>query len=161
MNRPAESQNQFLYKNLLVCTVVLVSLFLVAFRARATDDVTGPWIAPEDAKKVKNPVKVTPEAMAEATELFQDTCSLCHGPHGAGDGSLAKTLPQKPANFTDPKAMKDVTDGELFWKMSKGRGVMPAWEEQLSETQRWELVNYLRTLLPKSTPTPAEATKDQ
>jgi hypothetical protein len=36
--------------------------------------------------------------------------------------------------------MKDVTDGELFWKMSKGRGVMPAWEEQFSETQRWELV---------------------
>jgi mono/diheme cytochrome c family protein len=51
--------------------------------------------------------------------------------------------------------MKDVTDGELFWKMSKGRGVMPAWEDQFSETQRWELVNYLRTLLPKPVSAPA------
>ena len=91
----------------------------------------------------------------DAPAPFRDTCSLCHGPHGAGDGSLAKTLPQKPANFTDPKLMKDVTDGELFWKMSKGRGVMPAWEDQFSETQRWELVNYLRTLLPKPVSAPA------
>jgi mono/diheme cytochrome c family protein len=108
---------------------------------------------------VKNPVKVTPEGLAEASDLFRDTCSLCHGPKGAGDGSLAKTLPQKPANFTDPQLMKDVTDGELFWKMSKGRGVMPAWEEQFSETQRWELVNYLRTLMPKpASAAPATAT---
>lgn len=149
------------WKNILLCFLVLAALLPFSFRARATDDVTGPWVAPEDAKKVKNPVKVTPEGMAEATDLFGNTCSLCHGPKGAGDGSLAKTLPQKPANFTDPKLMKDVTDGELFWKMSKGRGVMPAWEEQFSETQRWELVNYLRTLMPKSTPAPAPATKDQ
>jgi mono/diheme cytochrome c family protein len=136
-------------------SLALVLLFSLAIPASATDDVTGPWIAPDDAKRVQNPVKVTPEGMAEATEIFRDTCSLCHGPHGAGDGSLAKTLPQKPANFTDPKLMKDVTDGELFWKMSKGRGVMPAWEDQFSETQLWELVNYLRTLLPKPASAPA------
>lgn len=160
MIRRNEIVTRLSHRNGLLCSLMLAMLLFAPFRARATDDVTGPWIAPEDAKKVKNPVKVMPEGMAEATDLFRDTCSLCHGPHGAGDGSLAKTLPQKPANFTDPK-MKDITDGELFWKMSKGRGVMPAWEEQLSETQRWELVNYLRTLMPKSTPAPAPATKDQ
>jgi mono/diheme cytochrome c family protein len=143
------------FKNVGAYCLALMLLLPLAVPASPADDVTGPWIAPDDAKKVKNPVKVTPEGMAEATEIFRDTCSLCHGPHGAGDGSLAKTLPQKPANFTDPKLMKDVTDGELFWKMSKGRGVMPAWEDQFSETQRWELVNYLRTLLPKPASAPA------
>ena len=161
MIRRNKSVTRLSHRNGLLFSLMLAALLFAPFRARATDDVTVPWIAPEDAKKVKNPVTVTPEGMAEATDLFRDTCSLCHGPKGAGDGSLAKTLPQKPANFTDPKLMKDVTDGELFWKMSKGRGVMPAWEEQLSETQRWELVNYLRTLMPKSTPAPAPATKDQ
>jgi len=143
------------FRNVSAYCLAFMLLLPLAIPASATDDVTGPWTAPDDAKKVKNPVKVTPEGMAEATEIFRDTCSLCHGPHGAGDGSLAKTLPQKPANFTDPKLMKDVTDGELFWKMSKGRGVMPAWEDQFSETQRWELVNYLRTLLPKPVSAPA------
>jgi mono/diheme cytochrome c family protein len=161
MTRQSEHGTPLWWNSTLLCFLVLAVLLSFSFCASANDDVSGPWIAPDEAKKVKNPVKVTPEGMAEATDLFRDTCSLCHGPHGGGDGSLAKTLPQKPANFTDPVLMKDVTDGELFWKMSKGRGVMPAWGEQFSETQRWELVNYLRTLMPKSTPTPAPATKDQ
>jgi mono/diheme cytochrome c family protein len=42
--------------------------------------------------------------------------------------------------------MGSETDGALFWKMSEGRGVMPAWKDILSETERWQLVNYLRKL---------------
>lgn len=151
MTRQSDRKSRCRLRNVLVFLVTIHLLLPLAFRAKATDDVTGPWIAPEDARKVKNPVKATPQGMAEAADLFRDTCSLCHGPHGAGDGPLAKTLPQKPANFTDLKMMKEATDGELFWKMSKGRGVMPAWQDQFSETQRWELVNYLRTLTAKAT----------
>lgn len=45
--------------------------------------------------------------------------------------------------------MKKATDGELFWKMTTGRAPMPSWQDRLSETQRWELVNYLRELTKK------------
>ena len=46
--------------------------------------------------------------------------------------------------------MKAATDGELFWKMSNGRGMMQTWKDQLSENQRWLLVNYIRTFAAKS-----------
>ena len=42
-------------------------------------------------------------------------------------------------------AAQSDTDGELFWKITNGRGAMPAWR-QLPETERWQIVNYIRTL---------------
>src|ERR1700686_4921096 len=64
-----------------------------------------PWVAPADARKVKNPVPVTPEGLAAAVKLFQDNCALCHGEKGQGDGEGGKTLNRKPANFTDKTMM--------------------------------------------------------
>jgi mono/diheme cytochrome c family protein len=105
-----------------------------------------PWVAPADARKVKNPAPVTPESLTAAAKLFHDNCALCHGEKGRGDGEAADTLNRKPANFTDQAMMSAETDGALFWKMSQGRSPMPSWEDAFSETQRWQLVNYLRQL---------------
>ena len=103
-----------------------------------------PWVAPADVRAVKNPVPVTPEGLAAAAKLFKDNCVMCHGEKGQGDGESAKTLNRKPANFTDKAMMSAETDGALFWKMSQGRAPMPSWEDVFSETQRWQLVNYVR-----------------
>jgi mono/diheme cytochrome c family protein len=105
-----------------------------------------PWVAPPDARAVKNPIPVTPEGLAAAEKLFKDNCVMCHGEKGQGDGESAKTLNRKPANFTDKAMMSAETDGALFWKMSEGRSPMPSWEDSFSDTQRWQLVNYLRQL---------------
>jgi mono/diheme cytochrome c family protein len=105
-----------------------------------------PWLAPADPRSVKNPVPVIPAGLAAAAKLFQDNCVMCHGEKGQGDGESAKTLNRKPANFTDKAMMSAETDGALFWKMSQGRAPMPSWEDAFSETQRWQLVNYLRQL---------------
>ena len=105
-----------------------------------------PWVAPEDAKKVKNPIPPTQETLAAAQQLFSDNCVLCHGEKGAGDGPGAKTIKVKPANFTDPKLQASETDGALFWKMSNGRGPMPAWKDELTDEERWKLVGYIRKL---------------
>jgi mono/diheme cytochrome c family protein len=105
-----------------------------------------PWVAPEDARKVKNPIPPTQETLAAAEQLFSDNCVLCHGEKGTGDGPGAKTIKVKPANFTDPKLQASETDGALFWKMSAGRGPMPAWKDELTEEERWKLVGYIRKL---------------
>ena len=104
-----------------------------------------PWVAPDDAKKVKNPSPPTAETLAAGEQLFTDNCVLCHGEKGAGDGPGAKTIKVKPANFTDPKVQAE-TDGSLYWKMTNGRGPMPAWKDVLSDQERWELVGYIRKL---------------
>jgi mono/diheme cytochrome c family protein len=109
-----------------------------------------PWVAPADARAVKSPLKKTPDVVKAGAETFRENCEVCHGPKGDGTGPTAKTLTIKPANFTDPKLMALETEGSLFWKMSKGRGAMPSWEDQLSETERWQLVAYIRTFAGKA-----------
>ena len=109
-----------------------------------------PWVAPADARAVKSPLKASPDVLKAAAETFRENCEVCHGPKGDGAGPTAKTLTIKPANFTDAKLMSEETDGSLFWKMSKGRGAMPSWEDQLSDTERWQLVAYIKTFSAKA-----------
>ena len=61
----------------------------------------------------------------------------------------------KPANFTDSHMMSEMTDGELFWKLSEGRRPMPSFKKRLTEEQRWQLVNFVRTFAPPP-PLPAK-----
>lgn len=105
------------------------------------------WVAPPDAAAVKNPVPATPQTIDAGKSLYEDNCLSCHGDEGKGDGIAAQGLSVKPANFTDPKMMKSETDGALFWKMSNGKGPMPSWKGSLSDTERWQLVDYIRTFL--------------
>lgn len=99
-----------------------------------------PWGAPAEAKNLKNPVK----GVGAAKKSVETNCATCHG-SGKGDGPAAAALPPpKPANWTGDAVQKQ-TDGEIFWKISNGRGSMPPWKH-LPEKERWELVNYIRTL---------------
>jgi mono/diheme cytochrome c family protein len=112
----------------------------------AAQEAPKPWVAPEDARKVKNPLPPTKENVDAGEQTYMDNCLLCHGEKGKGDGPGAAALKVKPANFTDKKMMSEETDGSLFWKMTQGRGPMPSWKDVLSDTERWQLVDYIRTL---------------
>jgi mono/diheme cytochrome c family protein len=129
---------------------IFAALLLVAFGAgviRATnEEYNQPWRAPDDAKKVRNPIALTSKGLMVASELYEQKCVVCHGPTGGGDGPAAQTLTRKPADFTDARRMSKVTDGELFWKVSTGHGDMPAWQAGLSDNERWLIVSYLRVL---------------
>ena len=126
--------------------VVLGICIFTAGRITAQQAEPAPWVAPDDAKKVKNPVPSNAESLTAGEQLFADNCVLCHGEKGLGDGPGAKTIKVKPANFTDPKLQASETDGSFFWKMSNGRGPMPSWKDTLSDQERWQLVNYIRKL---------------
>jgi mono/diheme cytochrome c family protein len=108
------------------------------------------WAVPPEAKKLKNPASLTGEQVAGLAELYNEKCVACHGVKGASNGPAAATLSKAPANFTNSKAMGKAKDGELFWKISKGRSPMPGYEAELSETARWQLVNYVRYLTRRS-----------
>jgi mono/diheme cytochrome c family protein len=127
------------------CLVLGICIFTVV-RVKAQEATPVPWVAPDDAKKVKNPIPPTQETLADAEQIFTDNCVLCHGEKGMGDGPGAKTIKVKPANFTDAKMMAAETDGSLYWKMSNGRGPMPSWKDTLTDKERWELVGYIRKL---------------
>ena len=107
-----------------------------------------PWVAPESEKAKKNPVASNAQSIAAGKKLTADkACTACHGESGKGDGPGAAALNPKPADWTAVPASE--SDGCLFWKVSTGRGAMPPWKDSLSEPERWQLVNYIRSLKKK------------
>jgi len=109
------------------------------------------WELPEDADKTKNPTTATPESIAKGKELYMErskgNCVFCHGDMGSGNEANLAKLRRKPADLTNKERMMAMTDGEVFWKISKGiQGIMPAGEKRMTEEERWHVVNYVRTL---------------
>jgi mono/diheme cytochrome c family protein len=102
-----------------------------------------PWTAPPAEKAKKNPLS-GPQVVAQGKKVAQVNCVTCHGAGGKGDGAAAAALNPKPADWTSPKVQSE-TDGELFWKITTGRGPMPPWKH-LPEKDRWALVTFIRSL---------------
>jgi mono/diheme cytochrome c family protein len=74
-------------------------------------------------------------------------CVFCHGETGAGNTDNLPKLRRKPADLSNKERVAAMTDGEIFWKISKGiNGIMPAGEKRMSEEERWNVVNFVRTL---------------
>jgi len=103
------------------------------------------WTAPAYTDSLVNPFKSDKKIIAEAKKIYESACWTCHGLTGRGDGPAATGLTPKPADHSSAKVQHQA-DGALFWKLSKGRGVMPPFETTLSKQQRWKLVCYIREL---------------
>jgi len=109
------------------------------------------WELPEDADKTKNPVAASAESIEKGKALYTErtkgNCVFCHGDTGAGNEANLPRLRRKPADLSNKEHLSAETDGELFWKISKGiTGIMPAGEKRMTEEERWHVVNYIRTL---------------
>jgi len=107
------------------------------------------WRVPAQMKKMHNPVPASREAIGAGMVIYMDHCQGCHGENGDGKGEKAEKLSVAPANFTDAHAMSAATDGELFWKITRGRRPMPSFKQKLTDEERWQLVVYIRTFAPK------------
>lgn len=103
------------------------------------------WEAPQHAKQTTNPLASDNTAATQGKQTYQKLCWTCHGQTGKGNGPTASGLNPKPVDFS-ADVFQQQTDGEIFWKISEGRGSMAAYKNSLSAKQRWQIVNYLRTL---------------
>ena len=103
------------------------------------------WEAPKSADNLKNPLAGNTEILKNAKVLYINYCAPCHGTKGKGDGPAAAALNPKPANHTSAMVQSH-SDGALYWMMTQGHNPMPAYKTILSEKQRWELVEFIRSL---------------
>jgi mono/diheme cytochrome c family protein len=108
-------------------------------------------IPPEEVKR-ENPVKPTAASVAAGKRTFATQCAMCHGTEGDGKGDLAGTLELKLRDYRKPEALKDVTDGEMFYILTSGKGKMPGQEDRMKPEQKWNLVNFIRSLSKKEAP---------
>jgi Uncharacterized protein, homolog of Cu resistance protein CopC len=98
-----------------------------------------------------NPIPPNRESVAAGQIVFTTTCAPCHGMGGKGDGPVGVTLNPRPADLTQHAIPGVHTDAQLYEWITNGfpGSRMPAFKSALSDTDRWNLVNFIRTLAPK------------
>jgi mono/diheme cytochrome c family protein len=99
----------------------------------------------EDAAR-KNPVAFTETSVARGKKIYQSQCAMCHGQNADGKGGLVEEMKINPPNFTNPETLKDRTDGALFVILGVGSETMPGQGTRMKDKEKWDLVNYLRTV---------------
>ncbi len=95
---------------------------------------------------VTNPNPSTTESIAQGKTLFDNYCTTCHGLDGGGHGPAAHGITTFPRQLWVWNNAPESADGYLFWFITNGRNEMPPWGVILSEGQRWDLINYIKTL---------------
>jgi mono/diheme cytochrome c family protein len=131
-------------------SVLMVSIFtLLTFAysagSAAADSMTEKWLSPAPSAAKKNPVASTQNSIAAGQKIYSKTCVMCHGKTGDADGPAVIELNIHPARLSSSELTAE-SDGALFWKITTGKKPMPAYGKRLSDTDRWNLVNYIRTI---------------
>jgi mono/diheme cytochrome c family protein len=104
-------------------------------------------VAREAYANRKSPVPRTPESIGRGKRLFAIYCTPCHGLTGKGDGLVTPRFIPPPDLGSPP--IQGRTDGQIAYYIGFGGAIMPAYGEALSVGERWDLVNYIRTLAQK------------
>ncbi len=118
---------------------------IIARVALSEEQSTEKWAAPAAEARKRNPIGSNESSLAAGQKIYLKRCLACHGKTGNGDGPDAADLGIHPAKLSDPRIRAE-TDGELFWKITVGKKPMPNYGSRLSPTDRWNVINYLRTL---------------
>jgi len=145
-------------REFIAVSLLAAAVSLAAGSLGATQEQADTTEAPAEIRDRPNPVVTGPESIKAGRVLWEKHCFTCHGDAGRGDGPNARLHEArkgvKPRDLTDPKLQNNMTDGEIFWRVSKGlvehgEVLMPSYEEKIpSEAQRWQLVHYVRSLRP-------------
>jgi mono/diheme cytochrome c family protein len=112
------------------------------------------WAVPSELRDAKNPVPLTPAALAEGRAHFADHCAGCHGNDGKGKSGMGKQMYPRTPDMT-LEATQSLSDGELFSIIENGVRLtgMPGFGSGTAESAygSWSLVHFIRHL-PKLTP---------
>jgi mono/diheme cytochrome c family protein len=106
------------------------------------------WIAPADQKTKVNPQEYNLDNVKKGKELYIKNCKSCHG--DPGKNNVLPLVPP-PVDFASEKMHKN-TEGEMYYKITNGRGSMPQFKATISDDDRWRLVDYIMNFSPKKQP---------
>ncbi len=102
----------------------------------------------EEIAKVINPVQPSKASIGRGKARFEKSCATCHGLRGNGYGPAAQSVTTPPRPLTeqghDEKGVDRIS--HMFWRITNGRSDMPAYGLILSEEERWDVINYIKTM---------------
>ncbi|HEX6427727.1 MAG TPA: cytochrome c [Niastella sp.] len=87
--------------------------------------------------------------MKEAERLYLINCGICHGTALDGNGPLynggAGPFSAAPANLAGNAKYVSMPEGQMFFSVTYGKGQMGSYASQLSSTQRWQIIHYVKS----------------
>ena len=131
------------YEKKFIFIIIIIFFFTILTSLPIKTNAHG-WKVPDEAAKRQNPIPKNAISINNGNRLFLKYCVVCHGKNGDGDGPLSSELNPKPANLKERAG--NHSDGDFAWKIANGRGAMPAFKDQLSENQIWNLTNFIQSL---------------
>lgn len=144
----------FLWKSIVSLFSLTAVLFgfgaLHSVSAQSDSGQVSSWRVPEEKASVTNTIPANEQSIAAGKAVYARECLACHGVTGRGDGPQAKDLDKKVPGM---EVINGQTDGALFYKIGVGRKPMPSYKKTLTDEERWQVVNYLRTLSPSASDT--------
>lgn len=102
-------------------------------------------MTPDEFKVLSNPVAKDEVSVKRGGELFAEQCSFCHGKGAKGDGAVADVFVPTPPDLTSDR-VAGMPDGEVFFRITMGPGTMPSFANRLTVKERFDIVNFLRSL---------------
>ncbi len=129
-----------------VALLVVTLCFFALAQENSAPAPQGSSTIPPAAVQMANPVKATPESLAQGKKYYGYDCAMCHGETGDGKGEVAVSEKMSLKNWTDPSSLKGKTDGELFYIIKNGKGQMPPEGDRVKANELWNMVNYIRSL---------------
>jgi copper transport protein len=129
---------------LAVARVAVVVLAVIAGLGVGSRAALSAANAPSES--AANPVPADTDSIARGRNLYMANCSSCHGRDGSGNGPAAGGLLPPPGALASE--VSTASEGDLAYVITNGvAGTgMPGFAATLSENDRWDLVNYLRSL---------------
>lgn len=112
--------------------------------------------ARQDSAQLANPVPITEENLDYGQYLYDEQCAVCHGMEGHGDGTIVEAGHYAPPPTLNSDELRGTPDGELYHVITHGQGLMWPYDNNLTEMERWAVINYVRALQRADFPEPTD-----
>ena len=104
-----------------------------------------------------NPLPRTAAVMARGQRVYGNTCIVCHGPEGDGQGSIVPLYPMPPTLHS--AKVRGWPDARIFHVISRGQNLMPSYATQIVPEDRWAVVHFVRALQRSHQPLASDTTR--
>jgi len=101
------------------------------------------------SKQVKSPLAaLDSNQLKESERIYLINCGICHGAKLDGNGPLYRggdgPFPAKPAALVGDAKYEAMPEGQMFYSVTYGKNMMGSYASQLSTTQRWMIIHYIK-----------------